>query len=98
MLEKDDKIIVDGQQLIVSKVEGNEVFAYMIGGGFEYKVSAAKCQKVKSFPESEFTGFAYFEDGPKYQAICNPMNRWNGWAQPKFTKEIIFQILNADDY
>ena len=98
MFEKNDKVIVEGQELIVSKTEGNSVYAFARGGSIEYKVSAEKCHKVKNFSDKELEGFAYFEDSPMYPAVCNPKDRWNGWAKPKFIREVILEILKANDY
>jgi hypothetical protein len=46
-----------------------------------------------TFPQKMEAGYARFEDGVFYPCMCNPHDKWNGWAKPSFTKEVYDQIL-----
>ena len=40
-------------------------------------------------------GFASLDDGVLRACMCNPSDKWNGWACPSFTKEVMDDILDS---
>lgn len=52
-----------------------------VGGGFVIKVlnHVKSVELVEDLPRAWQSGFCGF-DKPEYRCLCNPVDRWNGWA------------------
>jgi hypothetical protein len=73
-------------------VPKDHVPVYKYGGGFICWVDLTQFVKT-TLPEGMQPGYARFEDGPFHACLCNPYDRWNGWAKPHFSKEVFNDIL-----
>lgn len=47
---------------------------------------------LNRLPINNQKGFASCDDTPYWECICNPDDRWNGWAKPMFSKEVLKRI------
>ncbi len=63
-----------------------------VGGGAILWVAESHLEQTE-FPTEMKEGFARIEDGTFYPCLCNPVQRWNGWACPYFTKEVMDKVL-----
>jgi hypothetical protein len=71
-----------------------ETFAvFPLGGGFLHNIPRSELEEVE-FPNEQVFGWATFDDDPDvYACIYNPHARWNGWHQPRFTKQVADKII-----
>lgn len=68
-----------------------EIAVFPLGGGFIGKVRAE--DMVEELPPSTMmNGMANIDGEGDYPCIFNPNRRWNGWACPQFTREVIERI------
>ena len=101
VIKANDKIIgKNGGQYIVERVEGDKAICFPRGGGFQYRIPFNYIAKVvDNFEVNLKQGYAEgdWDEDVKYPCICDPRNRWNGWAKPQFTKEVFKQIIKEND-
>lgn len=74
-----------------------------IGGGFVIKSfgKSSTVKEVDSVPQAFQVGFCFIDDSPKWKCVCDPLDRWNGWAKPYIMVEeaqAFIANLLCDDY
>lgn len=67
--------------------------AFPVGGGFETYLPKRDCATVDKLPAQILPGKASIDGGTEYPCLCNPHDRWNGWAKPYFDEATVKQIL-----
>lgn len=81
---------------------GNEVFFFPRGGGFRSRMPADKFfeEFEEVTVEDKYVArLAHVEIMTSaYPAYVKPMDRWNGWAKPFFTKEAMFALMKEMDF
>jgi predicted DNA-binding protein len=106
-LKKGDKLMnrKSNYRFRVSKIEDNKVDIVPAGGGEVYQDIPIDLLKkefkiVDEFPFRLKEDRATIEgmDDKYYKCLTDPKDRWNGWAKPYFSKEVIKKfIADADD-
>lgn len=70
-----------------------------IGGGFISEWIKEECidEFVDEIPREYLNGTAYIEsyEDEVWTCTCDPYNKWNGWDQPLFTRDIMEKICEA---
>ena len=97
MFNHNDKVTAKlGGLYTVDKVEGDHAICFPRGGGFGKRIPLDHLTKVDKFPVIMKKGFALgeWDETATYPCVCDPTNRWNGWAQPLFTEQVFIKILN----
>lgn len=82
-----------GHYWCLIREEGNKLIVFPVGGGFESSIPKAEATMVKGVPQVMVECYVRIEDGEPYKCMANPFERWNGWAQPYFTKETLMKVL-----
>ena len=94
---------IKGSESIYSIYEINHEYAliYPAGGGFRKKVTLDNLDFIK---ESELDKKEYWAEieviggSVVYPCLSDPLKRWNGWALPFFSKEVVEIIMKEADY
>lgn len=57
---------------------------FPVGGGFHITAfgKGSTVRMIDAIPETLQNGFCSLDDGPMWKCLCNPNDRWNGWAKP----------------
>ena len=100
MLNKNDIVRVNGGKnyYTLHLVSHDVAFCYPVGGGFQYRFPLDKIEKA-SLPTELKVGVATLEGCDiEFNCLCNPFNRWNGWAQPLFTKDVLKLFIEEFGY
>jgi hypothetical protein len=73
------------------------------GGGFVINglPENAIVKEIDALPDNKVIGFCSIDGGDKLKCVCNPKDRWNGWAKPFiFASELpkFLKPFEGDDY
>jgi hypothetical protein len=73
-----------------------------VGGGFVIRSfdPTSKVKEIDAMPENYQIGMCGF-DGAQYKCVCDPNDRWNGWACPYIFVEDIekfLQYIKVEEY
>ena len=61
-----------------------------VGGGFVYNIKdISALEFVKVIPDTVQETEFFIEDSPKFKGYHNPHQRWNGWAMPQFSRNVV---------
>jgi hypothetical protein len=63
-----------------------------MGGGF-VKYVRSEDYEVQEYVSKQVNGWAHIDGDVMYECVCDPNNRWNGHAQPTFTRKTMERIL-----
>jgi hypothetical protein len=78
--------------------EGFVVFA-PYGGGFVSKMKisdfAERCEVIDALPNELIHAWVNIDSDKPFLAYVNPLDRWNGWAQPSFDLAAIKEVSES---
>jgi len=74
-----------------------------VGGGFVRKGldSSLTVEEVDALPDNKVLGYCSIDGGERLKCVCNPRDRWNGWAKPFIFESELPKFLKpfeGDDY
>ena len=87
------KAIYNGNQYEVISTNGETSKICPRGGGFVGTVKTSALEMVDAWESSVVEGFTSIDGGVMYPCMCDPDNRWNGWACPTFSRETIKRVI-----
>jgi len=98
------EVIVDGKVSYVERHTNTKgIYEYApYGGGFLMTLpSRAIVREIESLPDNKVLGYCSIDDGERIKCVCNPLDRWNGWAKPYIFESELPKFLKpfeGDDY
>jgi hypothetical protein len=87
------KAIYNGNQYEVISTEGEMSKICPRGGGFQGTIKTSLLEIVEEWESNIVDGFAGIDGGVMYPCKCDPNARWNGWACPTFSRDVMKKIL-----
>lgn len=74
-----------------------------VGGGFVLTNlnPAYTVEEIDALPDNKVLGYCSIDGGEALKCVCNPRDRWNGWAKPFIFESELPKFLKpfeGDDY